>query len=329
VKILINILSLLTAFSLHAQMVYQEKHSLLGSPYEITVVVKDSTEGKKFADMSVKELKRIEQLISEWIPTSDISLVNQQAGKQPVKVHAEVFELLQRSVKFSKLTDGAFDVTWAGMDRIWKFDGSMKEMPSEERIRNSVQNVGYQNLILNEKDTTVYLQKQGMKIGTGGIGQGYIADRIKQLLLASGNASGLVNISGDITSWGKQPDGKPWTVAIINPVNKEKVFAFFPLEETAIETSGNYEKFVVFNGIRYAHIIDPRTGYPAQGVVSVSVFAKHTEIADALATGVFVLGVDVGLNLINQLEGIECIIIDDQGKIHMSKGIEVNQFHYN
>ncbi len=328
-KILINILSLLTAFSLHAQMVYQEKHSLLGSPYEITVVVKDSTEGKTFADMSVKELKRIEQLISEWIPTSDISLVNQQAGKQPVKVHAEVFELLQRSVKFSKLTDGAFDVTWAGMDRIWKFDGSMKEMPSEERIRNSVQNVGYQNLILNEKDTTVYLQKQGMKIGTGGIGQGYIADRIKQLLLASGNASGLVNISGDITSWGKQPDGKPWTVAIINPVNKEKVFAFFPLEETAIETSGNYEKFVVFNGIRYAHIIDPRTGYPAQGVVSVSVFAKHTEIADALATGVFVLGVDVGLNLINQLEGIECIIIDDQGKIHMSKGIEVNQFHYN
>ena len=328
-KILINILSLLTAFSLHAQMVYQEKHSLLGSPYEITVVVKDSTEGKKFADMSVKELKRIEQLISEWIPTSDISLVNQQAGKQPVKVHAEVFELLQRSVKFSKLTDGAFDVTWAGMDRIWKFDGSMKEMPSEERIRNSVQNVGYQNLILNEKDSTVFLQKQGMKIGTGGIGQGYIADRIKQLLLASGNASGLVNISGDITSWGKQPDGKPWTVAIINPVNKEKVFAFFPLEETAIETSGNYEKFVVFNGIRYAHIIDPRTGYPAQGVVSVSVFAKHTEIADALATGVFVLGVDVGLHLINQLEGIECIIIDDQGKIHMSKGIEVNQFHYN
>lgn len=328
-KILINILTLLTAFSIHAQMVYQEKHSLLGSPYEITVVVKDSTEGKIFADMSVKELKRIEQLISEWIPTSDISLVNQQAGKQPVKVHAEVFELLQRSVRFSKLTDGAFDVTWAGMDRIWKFDGSMKEMPSEERIRSSVQNVGYQNLILNEKDTTVFLQKQGMKIGTGGIGQGYIADRIKQLLLASGNASGLVNISGDITSWGKQPDGKPWTVAIINPVNKEKVFAFFPLEETAIETSGNYEKFVVFNGIRYAHIIDPRTGYPAQGVVSVSVFAKHTEIADALATGVFVLGVDVGLNLINQLEGIECIIIDDQGKIHMSKGIEVNQFHYN
>jgi thiamine biosynthesis lipoprotein len=329
VKILINILTLLTAFSIHAQMVYQEKHSLLGSPYEITVVVKDSTEGKKFADMSVNELKRIEQLISEWIPTSDISLVNQQAGKQPVKVHAEVFELLQRSVKFSKLTDGAFDVTWAGMDRIWKFDGSMQEMPSEERIRNSVQHVGYQNLILNEKDTTVFLQKQGMKIGTGGIGQGYIADRIKQLLLASGNASGLVNISGDITSWGKQPDGKPWTVAIINPVNKEKVFAFFPLQDTAIETSGNYEKFVVFNGIRYAHIIDPRTGYPAQGVVSVSVFAKHTEIADALATGVFVLGVDVGLDLINQLEGIECIIIDDQGKIHMSKGIEVNQFHYN
>jgi thiamine biosynthesis lipoprotein len=136
----------------------------------------------------------------------------------------------------------------------------------------------------------------------------------------------LVNISGDIITWGKQPDGNPWTVAIVNPVNKEKVFAFFPLIDSAVETSGNYEKYVEFEGIRYSHIIDPRTGYPAQGIASVSVFAKHTEIADALATGVFVMGIEVGLDLINQLEGIECIIIDLDGKIFMSKGIDVNKF---
>ena len=125
---------------------------------------------------------------------------------------------------------------------------------------------------------------------------------------------------------GKQPDGKPWTVGIVNPLNKNKIFATLPLNDNAVETSGSYEKYVIFNGIRYSHIIDPRTGYPAMGVVSVSVFAKQTEIADALATGIFVLGVEVGLDLVNQLKGIECIIVDDKGKIHSSKGIDIKKF---
>jgi thiamine biosynthesis lipoprotein len=135
-----------------------------------------------------------------------------------------------------------------------------------------------------------------------------------------------VNVSGDIFAWGKQPNGKPWTVGIVNPLNKNKIFATFPLENSAVETSGSYEKFVIFDGKRYSHIIDPRTGYPAMGVVSVSVFAKQTEIADALATGIFVLGVDVGLDLVNQLKGIECIIVDDKGKIFTSKGIDIEKY---
>jgi thiamine biosynthesis lipoprotein len=165
-----------------------------------------------------------------------------------------------------------------------------------------------------------------MKIGLGGIGQGYIADKVKELLLSKGCKSGIVNVSGDINTWGKQTDGKPWTVAIVNPINKNKVFATFPLIDSAVETSGNYEKYVTFNNIRYSHIIDPRTGYPSTGVSSVSVFAKKTEIADALATGVFVLGVDVGLNLINQLKGVQCIIVDDKGKIVTSKGIDIKKY---
>lgn len=320
-KTLHYIILLFFGFSLQAQIVYHEHHSLLGSPYDITVVAKDSLDGQMFAKQSVQELKRIEQLISEWIPTSEVSKINQNAGLISVKVSQEVFDLLQRTVKFSTLTDGAFDVTWAGMDRIWKFDGSMKTMPSDSLIKNSVRNVGYKNIVFNEKDTTIFLTQKGMKIGTGGIGQGYIADKIKDLLQVSGCKSGLVNISGDINTWGMQPNGKPWTVAIVNPVNKEKVFAYFPLIDSAIETSGNYEKYVVFNGKRYSHIIDPRTGYPAQNIVSVSVFAKHTEIADALATGVFVMGVEVGLNLINQLKGIECVIVDETGKVFLSNGI--------
>ena len=309
-----------------AQQIFKKKESLLGSPFEITVVAKDSLEGNYFTNLAIDEVKRIENLISDWIPTTQISKVNQNAGINPVKVDQEVYDLVERAIKISKLTSGAFDISYASMDKIWKFDGSMKEMPSEEAIKKSVEKVGYQNIILNPKDTTIFLKNKGMKLGLGGIGQGYIADKIKVLLQVKGCKSGLVNVSGDINTWGKQPDNKSWTVGIVNPMNKNKVFATFPLDDSAVETSGSYEKYVTFNGKRYSHIIDPRTGYPASGIVSVSVFAKQTEISDALATGIFVLGVDVGLDLINQLKGIGCIIVDDKGVIHTSKNIDIKKY---
>lgn len=308
-----------------AQQIFKKKQSLLGSPFEITVVAKDSVEGNYFTTLAIDEVKRIENLISDWIPTTQISKVNQNAGIQPVKVDQEVYDLVERAIKISKLTSGAFDISYASMDKIWKFDGSMREIPSEEAIKKSVEKVGYQNIILNPKDTTIFLKNKGMKLGLGGIGQGYIADKIKILLKEKGCKSGLVNVSGDINTWGKQPDGQSWTVGIVNPMNKNKVFATFPLDDSAVETSGSYEKYVTFNGKRYSHIIDPRTGYPASGIVSVSVFAKQTEIADALATGIFVLGVEIGLDLINQLNGIGCIIVDDKGVIHTSKNIDIKK----
>lgn len=325
-RFLFFILAYFFSSVLSAQMVYTQKTKMLGSPFEMTVVAQDTVEGNYFIQKAIDEVKRIEHLISDWIPTTQISQVNQNAGITPVRVDQEVFQLIERAIKISKLTNGAFDISYASMDKIWKFDGSMKEMPTEEAIKNSVAKVGYQNIILNEKESTIFLKNKGMKLGLGGIGQGYIADKIKALLIESGCKSGIVNVSGDIFAWGKQPDGKPWTVAIVNPINKNKVFATFPLEDSAVETSGSYEKYVTFNGKRYSHIIDPRTGYPAAGIVSVSVFAKTTEVADALATGVFVLGVDVGLDLINQLKGIECIIVDDKGVVHTSKNIDMKKF---
>lgn len=325
-RFLFFILSFFFSTVLSAQMVYTQKTKMLGSPFEMTVVAQDTVEGNYFIQKAIDEVKRIEHLISDWIPTTQISQVNQNAGITPIRVDQEVFQLIERAIKISKLTNGAFDISYASMDKIWKFDGSMKEMPTEEAIKNSVAKVGYQNIILNEKESTIFLKNKGMKLGLGGIGQGYIADKIKALLIESGCKSGIVNVSGDIFAWGKQPDGKPWTVAIVNPINKNKVFATFPLEDSAVETSGSYEKYVTFNGKRYSHIIDPRTGYPAAGIVSVSVFAKTTEVADALATGVFVLGVDVGLDLINQLKGIECIIVDENGVVHASKNIDLKKF---
>ena len=321
----VSILSLVSFVSF-AQITYKKKASLLGSPFDITVVTKDSIEGTNYTEDAIAEVKRIENLISDWIPTSQISMVNINAGIQPVKVDLEVYSLVERAIKISKLTDGAFDISYASMDKIWKFDGSMKKMPTAEEIKNSVAKVGYQNIILNAKDTTIFLKNKGMKLGLGGIGQGYIADKIKELLQSKGCVAGIVNVSGDISTWGKQVDGKLWTIGIINPMNKNKVFATFPLEDTAVETSGSYEKFVTFEGKRYSHIIDPRTGYPASGIVSISVFAKQTELADALATGIFVMGVEVGLDFVNQINGIECIIVDDKGAIHASKNIDLKKY---
>ena len=326
-KKIIGLFFLSMTFVSFGQIVHKRKLYLLGSPFEMTVVAKDTVQGNYYIDLAVAEVKRVENLISDWIPTTQISQVNQNAGIKPVKVDKEVFELVERAIKVSQITSGAFDISYASMDRIWKFDGSMKAMPTEEAIKKSVSKIGYKNIVLDTKEQTIFLKNEGMKLGLGGIGQGYIADKIKALLQSKGCLSGIVNVSGDINTWGKQVDGKLWTVAIVNPMNKNKVFATFPLEDSAVETSGSYEKFVTFNGVRYSHIIDPRTGYPAQGVVSVSVFAKQTEIADALATGIFVLGVEVGLDLVNQLKGIECVIVDDKGKIHTSKGIDLKNIN--
>lgn len=316
----------LATISSFGQTIYKRKLAMLGSPFEISVVANDSIKASEYCNLAINEVKRIENLISDWIPTTPISEINKNAGIQPVKVNQEVFDLVERAIKISKLTNGAFDISYASMDKIWKFDGSMKEMPTPEAIKKSVEKIGYQNIILDKENKTIFLKLTGMKLGLGGIGQGYIADKVKELLQSKGCDSGLVNVSGDINTWGKQPNGDLWTVGIVNPMNKNKVFATFPLDNSAVETSGSYEKFVTFNGIRYSHIIDPRTGYPATGIVSVSVFAKQTEIADALATGIFVLGVEVGLDLVNQLKGIQCIIVDDKGKIHASKGVDIKKY---
>ena len=326
-KKILLIVFLFTTVLATSQITHKRKLFMLGSPFEVTAVAKDTIKANEYIDLAIVEVKRIENLISDWIPTTQISEVNRNAGIKPVKVDAEVFELVERAIKISQITNGAFDISYASMDKIWKFDGSMKVMPTEEAIKKSVAKIGYKNIILSPKEHTIFLKLEGMKLGLGGIGQGYIADKVKDLLFSKGCVSGIINVSGDINAWGKQPDGKPWTVGIVNPLNKNKIFATFPIEDSAVETSGSYEKYVIFNGIRYSHIIDPRTGYPAKGVVSVSVFAKQTEIADALATGIFVLGVDVGLDLVNQIKGVECIIVDDKGKIHSSNGIDVQKYN--
>jgi len=305
------------------QQPYKRTVKLMGNRFDITVVTKDPVEANGYIELAINEITRIEELISSWDSKSQTSEINKNAGIQAVKVPTELFNLIQRAIGISKLTDGAFDISYASMDKIWKFDGSMTEMPPKDSIKASVSKVGYQNIILDKENTTVFLKLKGMKIGFGAIGKGYAADMAKRLLISKGVVAGIINASGDMNTWGTQPNGEEWNVAITNPMDKNKAFALLPIKNGAVVTSGNYEKYVTFDAIRYTHIIDPRSGYPATGIISVTVFAPKAELADALATSVFVMGKEVGLNRIEQMPQVECIIIDDKGKVVTSKNIEI------
>ena len=324
-RLIVTLIVISLSFTSQAQQAHKRTLKLMGSRFDITVVAEDSITAKDYIECGIEEIDRIEKLISSWDENSQTSEINKYAGIKPVKVEAELFNLIERAMMISKLTDGAFDITYASMDKIWKFDGSMRKMPSEEDVRASVTKVGYNNILLDKEKFTVFLKIKGMKIGFGAIGKGYAADMAKKLLVAKGVTSGIINASGDMNSWGKQVDGNEWKVAITNPLNKNKVFALLPISNGAVVTSGDYEKYVEFNGKRYSHIIDPRTGYPSTGIISVTVFAQKAELADALATSVFVMGKEAGLDRINQLPNIECIIIDDKGNISKSNNIAIDK----
>ncbi len=298
----------------------------MGSRFDITVVAEDSITGNGYIQDAINEISRIENLISEWDNTTQTSAIINQAGIAPVKVDKELFDLIQRSLVYSKLSDGAFDITFAGLDGIWKFDGSVKTLPDSALIQEKLSLIGYDKIILNPSDTTVFLSVKGMRIGFGAIGKGYAADRAKALLQEKGVSAGIINASGDLITWGKQPNGDSWTVAITNPFDKEKAFGILPLDNWAVATSGNYEKYLEFNGIRYAHIIDPRTGYPTKGIISVTVFAPSAEMCDALATTVFILGAEVGIDRINQLPEVSCIVVTDKGELLSSKYINIADY---
>ena len=324
-KQLITCILLFFCFSgVNAENAYTREVSLMGSKMNLTVVALDQLEGDGYIDMAVGEISRIEKLISSWDSNSQTSLINNNAGIKPVEVDEELFNLIHRAVKISGLTRGAFDISYASMDKIWKYDGSMTELPDSRLIEQSISKVGYGGIVLNYENQTVFLKLKGMKIGFGAIGKGYAADKAKALLKSKGVKSGIINASGDLYAWGKQPDGSDWKVGITNPINPQKIFSWLPVNNQAVVTSGNYEKYVMFDGVRYSHIIDPRTGYPSTGVLSTTVFAQSAELADALATSLFVMGVEVGLDFINQIDGLECIIVDKNNKLHTSTNIKLN-----
>lgn len=297
---------------------------LMGNRFEFTVIAADAHSGQKAIDAAIAEVSRIEDLFSTFKESSQTSLINTNAGIQPVKVVPEMIQLIQRAVKISALTQGAFDITYGSIDKsLWNFDTNMTSLPDAKTALQSVSLIDYQNVVVDTSRTTVMLKHEGMRIGFGGIGKGYAADRAKKVLQNLGIKSGIVNAAGDLVTWGSQSEGKNWTIGIADPDQSDRPFSALNISNMAIATSGNYEKYATIKGKRYSHTIDPKTGLPVTGIKSVSVICPSAELADALATPVMVMGVQVGLDMINQLQQVACIIVDDHDRLFTSKNINV------
>lgn len=297
---------------------------LMGCQFQISAVAANDTIAWEAINAGIKEIERIERLISSWDSNSQTSAINKQAGIKAVQVDQELFDLIYRAKKVSQLTQGAFDISFASMDRIWKFDGSMQQMPEPNAVQQAAAKISWINIELNREQCTVFLKEKGMRIGFGAIGKGYAANKAKLVMQKTGIVGGLVNASGDILAWGKSSKPGGWSIQIADPKQKDTALGWIQLNNAAIVTSGDYERYVTFNGKRYAHIIDPRTGYPTTGIKSVSIICHDAELADALATSVFVLGVREGLNLLNALKGVEGLIVTDQDEIISTDSLRLN-----
>ncbi|SIT98206.1 thiamine biosynthesis lipoprotein [Epilithonimonas bovis DSM 19482] len=301
---------------------FRKTQRLMGNQFEITVVDTNETVAKEHLEAAVLEIQRIENLLTTFREESQTNQINQNAGMKPVKVDPEVFNLIERSLRISKITDGYFDISYGSIDRkFWNFDREMKELPDPEMIKEHLKLVNYHNILLNREDSTVFLKEKGMRIGFGGIGKGYAAEMGKRLLINRGVKSGVVNASGDLTTWGNQADGKPWTIGISDPDNARLPFSYMNISNISVATSGNYEKFVSIGGKKYSHTINPKTGMPVSGIKSVTIICPNAEIADALATPVTIMGTEKGIGMIDQIQQVECIIIDDENHIYSSKNI--------
>lgn len=317
--ILLSAIFILSFINSKAQVQRNRTATLMGCRFDFSIIAEDSLLAEKYIDKAIDEIVRIENLISDWKPDSQVSKVNLNAGIQPVKVNREVWELTRRAIKISEMTEGAFDISFAAVDKIWKFDGSMKKVPSADQIKESIKKIGYKNIILDTLHSTIFLKIPGMKIGFGSIGKGYAADKAKEKMVRNHVKAGIINASGDISVWGNKNNGEDWKIGIVNPFEPTDIIGTFTLKDESVTTSGSYEKYVELGGKKYSHIINPRTGYPVKGIKSVSVIGPNAETANGFSTSIMVLGVKAGLRLINQYPDYSCLIITDKGKILKSK----------
>lgn len=296
---------------------------LMGSDFELIATGPDDAFIARALETGVAEIQRLERLLTEFSDSSDTARINAAAGGSPVKVAPEVYHLLERCVRISELSQGAFDITAGALKKLYRFRERPSALPSDQAVKEVSALTGYRFIRLLP-GYHVSLARKGMHVGFGAIGKGYAADRVKQLWLQLGMKAGVVNASGDLTAWGLRPDGSQWKIGIANPRVPGKVLLWLPVDHASVATSGDYEQYIELEGKRYSHNIDPRTGKPARLLKSVTVLSPSAELSDALATAVTIMGREAGLNMINQLPGLHCVVIDDHDRVFTSDKINIH-----
>ena len=292
----------------------------MGTLVSITVVARNEAVAQAAATAGFAEIRRLEELLSTWIPTSELSQVNAAAGVKPVHVSTETLTVVQRAMQAAEMTDGGFNIAIGPAVEAWSVTEGQR-VPTESELDALRSLVDLRAVHVDVREQTIYLGKAGMRIDVGGIGKGYAADQAVEALRRAGAIAGVVALSGDIKTFGRLPGGKMFPIGIQHPRKDGSVLAWIDLQDEAISTAGDYERFFVRDGVRYHHILDPRTLQPARSCQSVTVIAREGVWADGLDTGIFVMGVELGMQLVETLPDVEAIIVDAEGHVHVSSGL--------
>lgn len=299
---------------------FQRSEYIMGTIFDITALGDDEKALEEASKKAFDEIKRIDNLMSRYKEGSEVSLVNKNAGIAPVQVGAELIEVLKEGRKVSELSGGAFDVTIGPLSNLWGFDEEKKIVPPAEKIDEQRRLVDYGKLRIDEAASTVYLEEKGMMIDVGGIAKGYALKKAMKAFEDSGIKNVIINAGGNLNMRGGKK-GKPWKIGIQDARDEKNLLGVLNITETSVSTSGDYQRFFIKDGVRYHHILDPKTGYPAKGLVSVTVAGRNEAVTDAVSTAVFILGLEKGADLMKKI-GAEGIIVTDDGMITVSEGLK-------
>jgi thiamine biosynthesis lipoprotein len=312
-------LSLLLLWPLNAMADwYQQEAAIMGTAINVELWHDDAEQGRLLTQSVMDEMQRIDDLMSTYKPESELSYINTHAADGPVTVSTELLSLIIRALDYSVITGGAFDITYASAGQYYDYREGKK--PSDKQLEQALQAINYRHVKIDPQQSTIEFLRPGVRIDLGGIAKGYAVDRSMEILRNAGVENAIISAGGDSRVIGKHRD-RPWNVGIRNPRDRQSIVSMIPLENAAISTSGDYERYFEEDGVRYHHILNPGTGKSPHEVYSSSIIGSVATDTDALSTSVFVLGVKQGLQLINTLPDTEAVIIDNQGQMHYSAGL--------
>lgn len=312
----------LSACDREAAVTFKKTETVMGTEVSVTVVAKSRDDGERAIEAAFDEVRRLDRMMSLYKDDSEITSINMFAGKKPVRVSPEIIDVVDAANRISELTHGTFDITVGPLIVLWQMRLEEGKVPTQEEIDAVKRRVGYRNIRIDRKRSEIFLERPGMIMDLGGAAKGYAADRAAAVLASHGIKDAVVAVAGDIRVMGRRPNGAPWRIGIQHPRDKDKTIAVLELSDISISTSGDYERFKIIGKKRYHHIIDPRTGRPAEGMESVTVIGGTGAVIDPLTTALFILGPKDGMDIVKKL-GYEAVFVDINGSVTSTKGIAI------